>query len=294
MGEQARREEGALTLSLSKGEGDIVVRQAHHEVARPPRLVAYRGEVFRPREIRLVGLLAIAALLGVWQLAAMRGWVSPVFAPAPSEVFASLSGLATSGALVQDLAASLGRLAAGWSLGAAAGVAAGFAIGLSTLARSAGAPLVAALFPIPKIALLPLFILWFGIGEGSKVATIAFGVFFPTVVATYGGVDSVDRTLVRMGRAFGLPSRAILMKIVLPGATPAILSGVRISASIGIILLVAAEMIGASNGVGARILLAGNLMRVDELLAGVVVLSLMGLTVGALVGAVERRLLKWR
>jgi NitT/TauT family transport system permease protein len=250
--------------------------------------------VFRPREVRLVGLLAIAALLALWQLAAMRGWVSPVFAPAPSEVFASLRELALSGALAADLAASLGRLAAGWSLGFLAGVGAGFAIGLSTLARSAGAPLVAALFPIPKIALLPLFILWFGIGEGSKVATIAFGVFFPTVVATYGGVDQVDRTLVRMGRAFGLPSRAILWKIVLPGATPAILSGVRISASIGIILLVAAEMIGAQNGVGARILLAGNLMRVDELLAGVVVLSLMGLTVGALVGAVERRLLAWR
>lgn len=258
------------------------------------RPIPYRGEVFRPREIRTLGVLGIVALIALWQVASMRGWISPVFAPAPSEVARSLWTMAETGSLWSNLRASLLRLAGGWTLGTLAGLALGFAIGLTTLFRSTGVPIVAALFPIPKIAMLPLFILWFGIGEGSKVATIAFGVFFPTVVAVYGGVDAVDRTLVRMGRAFGLSSWAILWKIVLPGALPAILSAFRISASIGIILLVAAEMIGAQHGVGALILLAGNLMAVDQLLAGVVLLSAMGLTVNALITVIERRLLAWR
>jgi NitT/TauT family transport system permease protein len=261
------------------------------ERARP---VPFRGDVFRPRELKLVGLGAVVALIALWQLASMRGWMSPLLAPAPSAVGAALWSMAETGALWTNVAASLRRLVAGWVLGTAAGLALGFAVGLTTLARSTGLPIVAALFPIPKIALLPLFILWFGIGEPSKVATIAFGVFFPTVVACYGGVDGVDRSLVRMGRSFGLSSWEILTKIVLPGALPAILSGARISASIGIVLLVAAEMIGAQHGVGALVLLAGNLMMTDQLLAGVVVLSALGLGANALIGAAERRLLAWR
>ena len=125
----------------------------------------------------------------------------------------------------------------------------------------------------PKIALVPLFIIWFGIGEGSKIITLAFGVFFPTVIATAGGVDNVPRSLIRMGQSFGLSTGAIVRKIVLPGALPAILSGFRVTASIAIVLLVAAEMIGAERGIGAFVLSAGNLYDTDALMAGIVVLS---------------------
>ena len=135
---------------------------------------------------------------------------------------------------------------------------------------------------------------WFGIGEGSKVATILFGSFFPTVIATYGGVDNVDRTLIRMGQSFGLSWSSIVRKIVLPGAMPAILSGARISASIAIILLVAAEMIGAEHGIGAYVLMAGSLFATDQLLAGVALLSVLGLSVAFIIGRVERWVLRWR
>ena len=145
-----------------------------------------------------------------------------------------------------------------------------------------------------EFALLPLFVIWFGIGEGSKVATILFGTFFPTVVATYGGVDNVDRGLIRMGQSFGLSWLSIVRKIILPGALPAILPGFRISAAIAIVLLVAAEMIGAEFGIGASILLAGSLMATNELLAGVAILSVMGLTVNWLIARTERFLLRWR
>lgn len=258
------------------------------------RPVPYRGGGFRPVPIRLIGPLVFLAVVALWEAGSRSGVISNLVLPAPSEAFEAFRYLVESGQLWRHLSASLQRLVIGWTLGTALGIAVGLAIGLFSLARAGLLPLVSALFPIPKIALLPLFVIWFGIGEGSKVATILFGTFFPTVIATYGGVDNVDRTLVRMGQSFGLSWWSIVRKIILPGAMPAILSGCRISASIGIILLVAAEMIGAEYGVGAYILMAGSLFATDQLLAGVAILSMLGLIVSWLIGRLERWLLAWR
>lgn len=258
------------------------------------REVPFRGGGFRPRPVLLAGPVFFAALLLGWEAGCRLGWIGPLVLPAPSEALAALADLARSGELWRHLSASLQRLLLGWTGGTLLGLAVGLSAGLFSLARAAVVPFTAAIFPIPKIALLPLFVIWFGIGEESKVATILFGVFFPTVISVYGGVDNVDRGLIRMAQSFGLSWWSILRKVVLPGAMPAILSGFRISASIGIILLVAAEMIGAEYGLGALVLNAGNLMRLDLLIAGVVVLSALGLVVAFLLGLVEKRLLRWR
>ncbi|MBV8913524.1 MAG: ABC transporter permease [Acetobacteraceae bacterium] len=217
-----------------------------------------------------------------------------MFLPAPIAIGRALVQLAASGELWTHLAASLQRLAIGWSIGTACGIVIGFLVGVSSWARSPGMAVVSALFPIPKIALVPLFIIWFGIGEGSKVATLAFGVFFPTVISTAAGVDALPRGLVRMGQAFGLSRASILWRIVLPGALPSILAGFRVTTSIAIILLVAAEMIGAERGIGAFVLQAGNLYDTDNLLAGIVVLSMLGLAVAWVLGRLEAWLLRWR
>ena len=258
------------------------------------RRVAFRGGGFAPGRRRYAAAIAFAALLAVWELAARAGWVSPIFLPAPSAVLEALVELARGGELARHLAISLQRIALGWTLGTALGIAAGFAIGLFSLARSVGIPLVSALFPIPKIALLPLMILWFGIGETSKVVTIALGVFFPTAIATYSGVDSVPRNLIRMAQSFGLPSADIVRKVVLPGALPAILAGFRITAAVALILLVSAEMIGAERGIGQFPRQAGNLSIPEDLLAGIVVIAILGLVVGTVISRLEKRLLRWR
>ncbi len=272
---------------------DDTSRESHDraETARP---VPFRGGGFRTHPLKLIGLVTFAVLIVLWEIGSATGVISPIVLPAPSEAFAAFAYLIETGQLWQHLSASLYRLVMGWTFGTLAGVAVGLAIGLFSVARATVSPLVSAIFPIPKIALLPLFVIWFGIGEGSKVATILFGVFFPTVIATYGGVDNVDRTLIRMGQSFGLSWTSIVRKIIIPGALPAILSGFRISASIAIILLVAAEMIGAEYGVGAYILLAGSLMATDQLIAGVAILSMMGLIVSWIIGRVETALLTWR
>jgi ABC-type nitrate/sulfonate/bicarbonate transport system permease component len=258
------------------------------------REVAFRARGFAPRDIPFAGAATLILLLLAWQAGAELGWISTRFLPAPLAILQALITLARSGELWLHLAASLPRLAWGWAAGTAAGLVVGLALGLFTLARAPGMAVVSALFPIPKIALVPLFIIWFGIGEGSKIITLAFGVFFPTVINTLAGVDGVPRGLIRMGQSFSLSRLAILTKIVLPGALPAILAGFRITTSTAIILLVAAEMIGAEKGIGAFVLSAGNLYDTDNLMAGIVVLSAIGLTVSWLLGRIERAVLAWR
>ncbi|MBN9528866.1 MAG: ABC transporter permease [Alphaproteobacteria bacterium] len=262
----------------------------------PPdaRPVPFRGGGFAPRGGRVAPLVAFILIIAAWEAASRSGILPALFLPAPSAVFLALKDLAQGGKLVGHVTASLYRIGIGWTIGALAGLVAGVAIGLFTLARAVGIALTSALFPIPKISLLPLLILWFGIGEPSKIATIAFGVFFPTVVSAYGAVDGVPKNLIRMGQSFGLSTAAIVWKIVLPGALPGILSGFRISTSIALILVVAAEMIGADKGIGAFILAAGNLMQTDQLLAGVVLLSLLGLAIAFVLGRIEAFALRWR
>jgi ABC-type nitrate/sulfonate/bicarbonate transport system permease component len=256
--------------------------------------IAFRGRGFAPVMSRTGGAAALIGIIALWQAASSLLHVSPLFLPSPLAIATSLYDLVVHGDLVSQIAVSAARIAAGWTLGAAAGLIVGLAMGLWSFARSAGFAIVSALFPIPKIALLPLMILWFGIGEPSKVATIALGVFFPTTIAAASGVDSVPRNLIRMAQSFGLPFGDIVRKVVLPGALPSILSGVRISASIALLLVVSAEMIGAEKGIGAFVLQAGNLMRTDQLLAGVLVLSLFGLVIARGIGALEKRLIGWR
>ena len=229
-----------------------------------------------------------------WQLAGSAGWVNPLFLPTPSAIALAIYKLALSGALWQHVSVSVMRIGSGWILGTVAGVIVGFAIGLSSLARGVGITFISALFPIPKIALLPLLILWLGIGEEPKIATIALGVFFSTAISVYSGVDKVPRNLIRMAQSFNVPFHLIVRRVIWPGALPSILAGFRITASVALLLVVSAEMIGAQYGIGAFVLQAGNLMQTDQLLAGVVILSLLGLAVGKVINWLETRLLHWR
>ena len=140
-----------------------------------------------------------------------------------------------------------------------------------------GTPIVNALYPIPKIALLPLFILWLGIGELSKVTIIALGVFFPVAMNTYSGVKNVDTLLIKVAVSFNASWWLTMKSVVLPSALPVIFAGLRLAAGTSLLLLVAAEMIAAQEGIGALILHYGDLMITDRLMAGVIVLSLLGL-----------------
>lgn len=266
----------------------------HSKYQEQRKSVPFRGGGFAPQAKPWVGVFVFIVVIGFLEIGARTGFLSPLTVPMPSNVWRTFVDLYQSGMLWQQLIPSLTRLVVGASIGVVMGISVGIMIGLFSLARAGLVPLVSAIFPIPKIALLPLFVIWFGIDETSKYALIAFGTFTPTVVATYGAVDNVDRSLIRMGQSFSMSWFSIVRKIVLPGAMPGILSGLRVSLAIAIILLVAAEMLGAEYGIGAYILEAGSLYDLERLFTGVAILSLLGVLISFVIGLIEKRLLRWR
>lgn len=240
-----------------------------------------------------VSYATVLAVLAIWESVSHSGLVSSLFLPAPSQIGGALVFMAVSGELMTNVMASLYRIFWGFLLGGSLGLLVGLSTGISALLDRMGTPLVNALYPIPKIALLPLFILWLGIGEVSKVTIIALGVFFPIAINTYAGVKNTDPLLLKVAASFNAGRMLVLRSIVLPQALPLIFAGFRLAAGTSLLLLVAAEMIAAEEGLGALILHYGDLMITSNLMAGVVVLSLLGLLFNSFFRWLERRTIRW-
>lgn len=240
-----------------------------------------------------VSAASLLALLALWEAVCRAGVVPPLFLPAPTRILSALAAMAAAGEITDSLAASLTRILLGFAAGSALGLAVGLAAGTSALADRIAMPIVNALYPIPKIALLPLFILWLGIGELSKVTIIAMGVFFPIAMNTYSGVKNVDPLLIKVAVSYRAGWLFTLRAVVLPCALPMIFAGCRIAAGTALLLLVAAEMIAAEKGIGALILHYGDLMMTDRLMAGVIVLSLLGLLFHMALALLEKRCIPW-
>ena len=241
-----------------------------------------------------VSVTSILCLLAIWELVCQSGVVSSLFLPAPSAIINALLEMIADGEIGVSLAASLYRILAGFFVGSLIGLAVGLVTGTSALMDKIGTPIVNAIYPIPKIALLPLFILWLGIGELSKVTIIALGVFFPVAMNTYSGVKNVDTLLLKVAASFNASWWMTMKSVVLPNALPMIFAGLRLAAGTSLLLLVAAEMIAAQVGIGALILHYGDLMITDKLMAGVIVLSLLGLVFNLILQFVERKAIPWK
>ena len=240
-----------------------------------------------------VSFVSILILLGIWEAICRTGIVSSLFLPAPTQILAALADMVTGGEIVDSLLASLYRIVVGFLVGGSLGLIVGLVTGTSALCDRIMNPIVNALYPIPKIALLPLFILWLGIGEVSKVTIIALGVFFPIAMNTYSGVKNVDPLLIKVAVSFNAGWVYTMRCVVLPYALPMIFAGLRIAAGTALLLLVAAEMIAAEKGIGALILHYGDLMITDRLMAGVIVLSLLGLIFSLSLEWLEKKLVPW-
>jgi ABC-type nitrate/sulfonate/bicarbonate transport system permease component len=253
-----------------------------------------RAAFLRRREHRLVRALALIAMVLLWELLTRVGWVPALFLPSPAEVIREMFEMARSGQIILHLSASLGRLLGGFLLGAAAGIATGVMVGFFSLAEAVGQPLIAATFPIPKIALLPLLILWLGIGEASKLTVIALGVFFPMAINTHTGVRQADPLLIRAAVSFGAGRWSVIRKVIIPSALPVVFAGLKLGAGTALLLLVAAEMIGAESGIGFLVLQAGNLMDTTKLMVGLLILSLLGLLSHWALSRLERVVVPWR
>lgn len=236
-----------------------------------------------------------AALLGillVWELLVRSTIISSLYLPAPTVIVLALLDMISTGELGINLFASLQRISLGFLLGSSLGILLGLLLGYSKLAEAVGNPIVHALYPIPKIALLPLIILWLGIGEVSKVTIIALGVFFPVLINTYSGVKHVDFLYLKVAMSFGTSTINMLKKVIWPTALPSIFAGLKLAGGTSLLLLVAAEMIAAKEGLGALILHYGDLMITNRLMAGILVLSLLGLSFNLLFDFLEKRYIR--
>ncbi|WP_163551950.1 ABC transporter permease [Candidatus Frankia alpina] len=247
------------------------------------------------RRIRwLLRGLVPAALLIAWQWSTSAGLVPPTTLASPKSVLEAARDLIADGELQTALRVSAGRALTGLVIGAGIGVAAGLVAGLWKLGEELVDSTLQMLRTVPFIALIPLFVVWFGIGDTPKIVLIAVACIFPVYLNTFAGVRGVDRRLIEVGRVFGLSRTRMITRLVLPNALPSVLVGIRYAMGISLLALVAAEQINASSGLGALVMNASNQIRTDIVIVGVVVYALLGLLVDLIVRLLERLLLPWR
>jgi sulfonate transport system permease protein len=257
----------------------------------PPTGRARTGPRRRRRWARGVGPLALLAL---WIIGSAVGVISPRILAPPATVFATGWDLVRSGELAEHLVVSLGRVVQGLAIGLFVGVSLAVIAGLFRLGEDLVDPSVQMFRTMPVLALVPLFILWFGIGEQTKILLVATATMYPVYLNTYAGIRGVDERLVESARVLGLARRGLVRDVVLPGALPNFFTGLRYSLGVAWLVLVISEQINATAGVGYLMANAREYLRTDIILVGLIVYSLLGLGADLLVRVLERHTLAWR
>jgi sulfonate transport system permease protein len=245
------------------------------------------------RGLQALSWLAPVALVIIWELLAQGGWLSPQVLPAPSKIVRTAIKLAAAGGLLNDLGVSLLRAAAGFVIGGSVGFVLGILVGFSRVAEAAIDRSVQMIRAIPFLALLPLVIVWLGVGEAEKIFLVALGVTFPIYINTTLGIRQVDPKLIELGRVQGLSSLQLIRRIIFPGALPSILTGVRYALATAWLALVVAETIGAQSGIGFLAMDAREFLRTDVIVLTIVIYALIGVAADAIARLLERRLLAW-
>jgi len=241
----------------------------------------------------LLGLLVPVVLAGGWELAVRFGWSSGRLVPPPSRVYAEFAELARTGELLRHMSATLLRVGAGFALGTVVATVLGAIAGYSTLVRRLIDPSLQGLRAVPSIAWIPLFILWLGIFETSKVALIAVGVFFPIYLGVMGAVLSVDRKIVEVGRAFRLSGFAMVRRILLPAVLPAYVIALRSGLGLGWMFVIAAEFMGASEGLGYLLIDGQQLGKPAEIVAAIFGFAVLGKATDWMIAAAAAPFLRW-
>ncbi len=243
--------------------------------------------------VRIAGGLVVPVLLLVaWQIVSATGIVPAYRLPSPATVVTAAVEMARTGELWLHVAISVQRVLLGFAIGSAVGIGAAAVIGLTRTGDILFSPSLAALRAIPSLALVPLLLLWMGIGEDSKVTLIAIGAFFPVFTTVAGALRHVDAQLVEMGRSFSLRGWELFRTVQLPAVIPSLVSGLRLAMAQAWLFLVAAELIAASMGLGYLLIYSQQTGRVDRIILTILVLAVLGALSNAILSLLERRLLR--
>jgi len=255
--------------------------------ARPKRMSAMAQE-------RLLAIGSPIVLLLVWEALVWSKAVDARFVPAPSTIFQAAWQMTLSGELWEHVRASLVRLGAGFVIGVVPGVALGLVMGLNRYVRAALDPLVSATYPIPKIAILPLLMLAFGIGEASKIAIIAIAVVYLALINTMLGVMTLERVYFEVARNYGAPWRKLFTRVIIPGALPHIFTGLRLSLGVSLIVIVGAEFVAAKSGIGYLIWTSWESLVIEKMFVGIIVITVLGVVFTAVLKEIESLCIPWR
>jgi ABC-type nitrate/sulfonate/bicarbonate transport system permease component len=243
---------------------------------------------------RLLYLISPIGLLAVWQLLLMAGFGDRRFIPAPSDIAVRFAQMIGDGELAMHTAATLRRVVAGFVLGATPAVAIGLLMAMYRPVRYFFDPLIAVMFPIPKVALMPLLLLALGFGDASKIALVAIAVFFPVIVNTYVGAANVDKIYWDVAKNYGASQFVMFTRVLFFGALPMIFAGLRIALAVSFIVLVAAEFVATKSGIGYLIWNSWELLQVDAMFVGIVTIGILGLITSVLFQEIERKAIPWR
>ncbi len=241
-----------------------------------------------------LGLVLPLALLVLWQVASDQEWINPIFYPAPLHVLERTWDQATDGRLAHDARVTTGRLLWGFLLGTLPGLVVGVAAGVSRAVRDLTYPLATALYVVPRIAMLPLVLVAMGINDDARVFMVAFSVFFIVFFSALSGVEQVDRACIEAARAFGAGRARLGLTVLLPGAAPAVFSGLRVAMGFALIVIVGTEFLAANDGLGARIWTSYQIFDFTSMYAGIVAVTVLGVLLAWALLGLEWLLVPWR
>jgi NitT/TauT family transport system permease protein len=243
---------------------------------------------------RALSVASPIALFLLWEIAARAHWIDTRFFPAPSTIAGTFATMIANGQLLSNTLTTLERLAIGLVVGGIPALLIGLAMGLYRPIWAIVDPLISATYPIPKSAILPLILLIFGLGEPSKIAMVAIGMFYPVVINTASGVRQIDPMYFDVGHNFGARGWRVFRTIAFPGALPFIMTGVKLGAGLGLILIAIAEMVGAQSGLGYMIWNAWQILQVNVMYVGLITIAVIGFVLTVLLNEVERLLIPAR
>ncbi len=254
-------------------------------------------KVSRETHVTLISIVTLLSLVAVWWLVTAQHWIDPLFLPSPVAVLQRFTDLFSAGYMGIDLwkhiFASLGRIGVALFFAVLTALPVGIAIGRSQWVRGILDPLIEFYRPIPPLAYLPLIVIWCGIGELSKVLLIYLAIFAPIVIATATGVRSADQTKIRAAQSLGASQKQIIQHVILPSALPSILTGIRIGLGVGWSTLVAAELVGASEGLGFMVQSASQLLATDVVLVGILIIAVIAFALEISLRRLQKRLVPW-
>lgn len=250
--------------------------------------------IYARYENAILGLVTTLFLLFMWELSVYLGWANPLFTSSPLRIISTGYAMFANGNIYPHLAISGFELVVGYGLAIIVAIPLGILLGWYRRLDAAFDPIISALYATPRIALVPLIVIWFGIGLGSKFAIIFLSSVFPILINTIAGVKTVDRDFIKVGRSFGASDSQMFLTVVLPASVPFLLTGLRLGLGHALIGIVVGELYAAQAGIGYLIALSGATFQTDKLMVGIIIIATAGVILTNLLRLIERRFDRWR